>query len=167
MKKTVYILLMAVAALSSCKKDDETPGTAMKEIAGEWFLRYSTNDGVDFDDAYSHFSTYNTADNSSTTMWFDDLGTFHAVKGNLQPVKGKVSVDLTNFTFSATAAPNISKSGQTFTILEGKMLKGAATAPASGTKTDSLYVRIQFSEEPGITYILAGYRKTGFLEDEH
>lgn len=160
MKKTVYILLMVVAVLSSCKKDDETPGTAMKAMAGEWFLHYSDDGGETWGD-YAHFSTYNTASNSATAMWIDDLETFYNPS-----MKGVVSVDLANKTFSGTNVVN--KNGDlTFTITDGKLLEKAAMAPGSKTITDSLYFNVVFSDDPTVTYTLAGYRKTGFAEDEH
>jgi len=160
MKKILYILLMGVAVLSSCKKDDETPGTAMKAMAGEWFLRYSTDGGQTWSNGYTHFSTYNTAANSSTEMYLDDLETFWQFKG-------KVGVDLGSKTFSGTNVANQYYTS-TFTITDGKLLAKAAKAPASGTVTDSLTFKVKFSDDDDdLEYLFGGYRKTGFLEDEH
>lgn len=159
MKKILYLFMLGVTVFTSCKKDDEVPGTAMKEMAGEWFLRYSTDNGATWGD-YTHYSTYNTASNSSTEMWLDDLESYWEIKG-------KVNVDLATKTFSGTDIPN-QYYASTFTVTDGKLLKGAATAPASGTKTDSLYFKVTYSDDDdNDTYIFAGYRKTGFLEDEH
>jgi len=158
MKKIFYIMLLGVMVITSCKKEAEIGGTAVKDMSGEWFLRYSDDGGETWSD-YTHFSTYNTASNSTSEMWLDDLETFWQMKG-------KVSVDFTNKTFSGTDIENQYYDSQ-FTIMDGKVLKGAATAPASGAKTDSLYFKATFSDDPGAEYILAGYKKTGFLEDEH
>ena len=54
----------------------------------------------------------------------------------------------------------------TVNIANGKILPGAATS-SGGNVTDSIYFQIEFSDDPGTLYDVAGYRRTGFLEDEH
>lgn len=154
-------MLIGFTALSSCKKEEEVGGTAMQKMAGEWYLHLSMDGGKTFGDDYYHFSTYNTADNSSSTMWLDDLGTFW-------DIKGKVSVNLADMSFNGTDIVN-QKYESKFTITDGKLLEKAAKAAGSKTVTDSLYFKVKFSDDddPNTEYVLAGYRKTGFLEDEH
>jgi hypothetical protein len=161
MKKILFIVLIGFTVLSSCKKEEQVGGTAMQTMAGEWFLHLSTDGGKTFGNNYYHFSTYNTADNSTGTMWLDDLGTFW-------DIKGKVSVNLTDKSFSGADIANESYDSQ-FTIMDGKLLVKAAKAAGSKSVTDSLYFKVKFSddEDPNTEYVLAGYRKTGFLEDEH
>jgi hypothetical protein len=151
-------MLVGVMIITSCQKELEIGETATKKMAGEWFLRTSDDGGQTWGD-YTHFSTYNTASNSSSEMWIDDLETFWQMKG-------KVNIDLNNKTFSGTDIQN-EYYESTFTITDGKILEKAAKASGSKTVTDSLYFKATFSDDPGTEYILAGYRKTGFLEDEH
>lgn len=152
-------MLIGLACFSSCKKDEDQGGTATKTMAGEWFLHYSVDGGKTYTSKYYHFSTYNTAANTSSTMWLDDLKTFWQMKG-------KVSIDLANKTFSATDVAN-TYYDSSFTITDGKIMDNVAKASGSKTLTDSIYFKATFSDEVGTEYILAGYRKTGFLEDEH
>jgi len=160
MKKLIYILLMVVAVSSSCKKDDETPGTAMKAMAGEWFLRYSTDGGATWSSGYTHFSTYNTAANSSTEMYLDDLESFWEFKG-------KVTVDLNSKSFSGKDVENQYYDSK-FTVTDGKLNVKGTTAPASGTVADELTFKVTFSDDDDeLVYLFSGYKKTGFLEDEH
>ena len=52
-------------------------------------------------------------------------------------------------------------------ITNGKIIPGAATS-TGGNVTDSIYFQINFSDDPdNLIYDVAGYRRTGFLEDEH
>ena len=124
-------------------------------MAGDWFVQ------EDGEGDYAHFSTYNTAANSLTEMWIDDLETFW-------PMKGKIAVDQANKTFSGTNIANAYQES-TFTITEGKIIKGAAKAPGSRAVTDSIIFKVEFSDddEPGIIHTFSGYKRTGFREDEH
>jgi hypothetical protein len=161
MKKILYMMLIGITIFSSCQKEEVVGGTAMQEMAGEWFVRISFDGGKTFGSSYYHFSTYNTADNSTTTMWFDDLKSYWQTKG-------KVSVNLTNKTFSGASVENTYYES-TFTVLDGKILKNAAKASGSKSVTDSIYFKMKYAddEDPTDEYVFAGYRKTGFLEDEH
>jgi hypothetical protein len=162
MKKIYYLMALCVMIFTSCQKEEEVGGTAMQSMAGEWFVRMSADGGKTFGPDYYHFSTYNTADNSQTTMWFDDLKTFWQTKG-------KVSVNLENKTFSGENIKNVTYADSFFTVLDGKLLEKAAKASGSKTVTDSIYFKMRFSDDddPSTEYVFAGYRKTGFLEDEH
>ncbi|WP_409187208.1 lipid-binding protein [Antarcticibacterium sp. 1MA-6-2] len=51
-------------------------------------------------------------------------------------------------------------------MTNGKVLLDAATT-SGGNITDSIHMNVEFSDDPGTVYTLAGYRRTGFLEDEH
>lgn len=53
------------------------------------------------------------------------------------------------------------------TITDGKILKGGSV-PASGTTTDSIVFFLKLGNDPANrTYRVSGYRRTGFVEDEH
>ena len=84
MKKIFYLaaLLLGTVAFTSCEKED-IENTATVSMAGQW---YCTVDAVDdagnpiengedyFGEGKTILLTYNTAANSSTEMWIDNLG---------------------------------------------------------------------------------------------
>lgn len=54
----------------------------------------------------------------------------------------------------------------TVKVLSGSIELGTYEA-ASKTKTDKFTIELEWSDDPGTTYRYNGYRRTGFLEDEH
>lgn len=155
MKNIIYIICLSFLALTACQKDNEIGGTAVQEMAGEWFVKVNGGGG------YYHFSTYNTAENSLSQMWLDDMETFWEFKG-------KVNVDLNGLSFSGNNIQNTYYNSK-FSVIEGKILKNAAKDLPSKTTTDSIYFKVKFSDDddPETVYTFSGYRRTGFLEDEH
>lgn len=129
--------------------------TPSVEMNGEWYIDGSDNTGVLFQ--HAKHVTYDT-NQGDNTMYINDNKTGWYLKG-------KVVVDTKNLTFSATNEPNTNDSG-TFTITEGKILKGAAHSRA-GNVTDSIYFKGEFSYDKGHIIIFAGHKRTGFLEDNY
>lgn len=153
-----FLLLTLGGVIASCQKEEEIGGTATQDASGDWFVRYSDDGGKTFHADYFHFATYNTAANTSNELWLDDLKTFWEMKG-------RVTLDLNNFTFKGTKVKEV-YNDITFDV-DGKILKGVAKGPGSKTPTDSIYMKVEFSDDAGTEYILSGYKRTGFLEDEH
>jgi hypothetical protein len=60
----------------------------------------------------------------------------------------------------------VSGYGLTVKVLGGKIEKGTFEAP-SKAMTDKISIELEWSDDPGTTYRYNGYRRTGFLEDEH
>lgn len=162
MKKIVSVFILSALILTSCQKEEVAGGTAMEAMAGEWYVTASRGS-----DSYeAHFYTYNTAGNSGSEMWLDDLESFWQTKG-------KVSVDLASMTFSTSAPAQNEYYDMTFGVANGKILKGAAKGPGSNTPTDSIYFELTFSddvdedgEQITTPWIISGFKRTGFLEDE-
>lgn len=161
-KKLGYIaIFVAGVFLSGCDLGTEPAkeGTKLQVMCGEWFVRV-LQDGDDIGGGYYLVTTSNTADNNETDLILDDHETW--------PAKVITKVSLGGMTFNA--APNLTNMYDAkvgVSILEGKIIKGAATS-TGGNKTDSIYVKFEFvdkGEKSVIDY--AGYRRTGFLEDEH
>ncbi|MDB5012473.1 MAG: hypothetical protein JWQ25_675 [Daejeonella sp.] len=159
---TVIATLLVVLSLGSCKKDSPDPGgTAAQAVAGEWWLQ------IDGEGDYYHFATYNTAANSSSEMWIDDLETFWLMKG-------KVNFNVSDLSFSSGAVENVSPdyvgSGETFTLTNGKIKPNIAIGPISKAVTDSISFDLTFSDDApanGNVYHMKGYRRTRFSEDDH
>lgn len=161
MKKIISIFILSALISASCQKEEEVGGTAIEAMAGEWFVTATkTYEGEDESSYDAHFSTYNTAANNASEMWLDDLESFWEMKG-------KVNVDLASMTFSTSSGVQNEYYDMTFEILNGKILKGAARGPGSNTATDSIYFEVKFSDDDDDTpWVISGYKRTGFLEDE-
>jgi hypothetical protein len=158
----IYILLAMVVALGACDPNDtiedyKIESTSIGEmLAGEWYVTY-TLDGVT-QATNSKFSTFNTAANNGTQMWIDD-------DKNFWGLKSVMNCDPETNTFSVESADEL-YFGITVNIINGKVLPGAGTT-AAGNVTDSIYMEVEYSDDPGNIYIAGGVRRTGFTEDEH
>lgn len=164
MKKNIVYKLLAVVliftAFSSCRKDRVVGGTEVQKLSGEWWVKFDNGTGP-FGNSYYYFKTYNTAANLPTEMWIDD-------DGSAWDVKGKLKTDASALTFSGLNMVNASYDSH-FTITDGKVMLGVATAPGSKAKTDSISFKISFDDDdPANTvYTVSGYKKTGFSSDNH
>ena len=136
--------------------DPDIGGTATQAVAGEWFTTFNVSGDTGGD--YYLITTSNTAANSTNEfLIFDDANTWD--------YKVKSPLNLDAKTFGGTGLQNLAYD-ITVNIANGKILPGAATS-SGGNVTDSIYFQIEFSDDPGTLYDVAGYRRTGFLEDEH
>jgi hypothetical protein len=185
MKKYIYlsILLLGVISFNSCEKF-EPGGTAVQDMAGDWWVTNQQSvdeydyifggqgempDEADienwewdyiYDDTHTMVYTYNTASNTSDTVFVSDGGLFWNYKV-------KAIANYKAKTFELPSGENLAYDGCDVTIIKGKILKGAATSP-SGTPVDSIVYYIKFSDDGyGFTYTkVSGFRKTGFPEDD-
>ena len=167
MKKYIYILMVGVFALSSCKKE-EVGGTSVQDMANEWYVQMTVVDKAtgeiidDSDKDYTTLATYNTADNASNVMWMDNSDSYNYDFA----LKAKVNVDLANKTFSYTDADELYY-GEKVTITNGKIVKDGAVGPSSKAVTDAISFDAEFSQDPGTIYRFNGYARTRFPGDDH
>ncbi len=160
MKKYIYILVGFVLTISACKKGPIIGGTAVEAVAGEYWVQ------IDGAGDYYGISTYNTADNSSTQMWLNMTNFWGS---SAQTVFGKVNVNLNDKTFNGTKIANAGTydGGITFTVTDGKITPNGTVGPSSKSPTDSIQLKVEFSDDPGNVYNLTGYRRTKFVGDDH
>jgi len=155
----ILLGIFTMTVLASCENDgyDEYDAgkTPSVEMNGEWYINGSDASGVLFE--HAKHMTYDTNDGDNK-MYITDNSTGWVLEG-------KVNVDTKNLTFSTTDEPNVIDSG-TFTITEGKILKGAGHSK-TGNATDSIYFKGVFSYQPTRVITFAGHKRTGFLEDEY
>lgn len=153
---TLLLVIFFSTILFSCDEggDPDPGGTAIEELAGDWVVNM-TWDGDDV--GHATISTYNTSNNDTDKMWVDD-------HGNGWGLKAKADLNLSSRTFGGNDLTELYYD-VTVTITDGIIIPDAATAP-SGTVTDSIYFKAEFSDIPGEIWEYAGYRRTGFLEDE-
>lgn len=180
--KIRFIFLSAIAAtlMTSCEfldslddyKDPEVKYTATYPLNGEWYIKVDafvgSNENSDdpgewlldpYSWGYNKIMLYNTASNVADSIWIDDLG--------LWPLKAKITCNPKNKLFLPVAGvPNKKVTGESVRIVRGGVYLGGALT-AAGNKTDSINIVLEFSDDPGQIYRYTGYRRTGFLEDEH
>lgn len=156
----IAILSILFIGLSSCENngyEDYTAGTSSSvDLNGEWFIDITkASDGS----VQVQHALHKTYDSNDGKMYIDDA------KAGWY-LKGKLVVNTTDLTFSALNEPNLLDPGTTFTLTEGKIVKGGGVSK-DGNIVDSIYFKGEFSYEPGVIYIFKGHKRTKFLEDEY
>lgn len=184
MKKYLILLFVAIAfSFSSCQEEVEPGGTAVQDMAGDWWVTYqSSMEEYDFlfggtgampseetiddwtwdyvySDATTAIQTYNTNANDPDKMYVNDHGLYW-------DYEGIVNVNYAAKTFECDSIANIAYDSG-FKIIGGKILKGAAKSP-SGNPVDSIVFYIRFYDDTyGFTYTkVSGFRRTGFGADD-
>ncbi len=166
MKKiALYFALIAFAVGSfSCQKELNPGGTATQDFSGDWWVFLLEDDGegnfVDlYDLGYLLLSTYNTAANVPDKMFVDFFDEF-------VPVKVIANLNQSESAISGENLFNYYADDLEVNILNGTVIRNAATT-SGGNVSDSIYIEFEYVSDPGYIYKLAGYRRTGFEEDEH
>lgn len=158
MKKIALILGTVLIFLSGCDKDLPDPGgTASQKIANEWWTTLTVNKVDVYGIGHFQLLTYNTASNSSE-IWIDDYG--HSWQ-----FKVKAQANYGDLTFSAAQATD-QYNNIKVDITEGKVIPGAGRSK-TGNVTDSIFMKIKFSDDPTTTYEVSGHARTKFVEDEY
>jgi hypothetical protein len=165
MKKIILIMSVGVFVISSCQKVKDPGATSAVKVANEWWV---TLDSVGITDYYGigpiRVATYNTSANNSD-IWVDDYQ-------NGYGFKARATVDYGNLTFTSIplAANDYFTPGGVFAetvhITDGKFFsKGGHSR--SGNVTDSIHLKIEFSDSPGFIYEMNGVERTRFPEDDY
>ncbi|MGZ3837578.1 MAG: lipid-binding protein [Flavisolibacter sp.] len=159
MKKITIIISVLTLGFVSCKKDlPDVGGTAAQKVANEWWVELKDSTGADlYNLGHFKISTYNTAANNNE-IWVDDLK-------NAWSFKVKAQVDYSNLTFKASAQDNEYYPIKV-NITNGKVLPNAGHSK-TGNVADSLYMKVEFSDDPGNIYTISGTARTKFAEDEY
>lgn len=170
MIKNIFKLLafsILAFAVSSCAKE-EIGGTAVQDMAGEWYviMDYTDEDGNvieedTYDLGYNQLYTYNTNANLATEMYVEFLSN---VEDNYNSFRVIADVNYGNKTFSATDVED-DYYGYVYTIKNGKVVKDGAISPA-GYKADAIsFTLIEEYDYNGQHYVdyylIHGYRRTG------
>lgn len=172
--KSAYLILSIVFAITftSCDEGGEPDAgaTSTVEMSGDWYVQAFVDGEMAAD--YFKMTSYNTAANDGTEIWLDDNKNFYYFKF-------KNPINLTGLSFSGSDLassvvdddPDTEDVIETYdinvTVTNGIIVKKGATAP-SGTTVDKISYDIVFSDDPdGTIYHIEGYKRTGFLEDEH
>jgi hypothetical protein len=168
----VLAVMFVLTAFVSCDEvgDTDPGGTSTESMAGDWYVQTLQN-GVVVSN-YGLISTYNTAANDGKEFWIDDH--LFSVWG----FKVKLPVTLSSSSFAGSnlassvvddvaATPDVIETYEVnVNITEGKITKNGATS-TGGHTVDAIYFKAEFSDDPGTVYEVKGYKRTGFIEDEH
>ena len=151
------VFVVAAIVFAACSKKPDVENTGSEKMAGEWFTQYYTG-GTAVTDHHKILS-YNTSDPMSSKMWVEDH--------DVWPFKAKFDVDLGAMTFrAADNLDNIALTGKKIKVYEGKIVaKGGRSK--SGVVVDSIYLKVEFSDDPGVIYEIKGHQRTGLFEDEY
>jgi len=163
--KRIYLLSTAIIilAFSSCQKKPDVGGTAAEKMANEWWVQLYAPDGSLYypADYYGKIATYNTAANTGNELWLDDS------EGNIWDFKIKVNADPNNLTFSATQAESVvDQYNIKIDVTDGKIIPNGGHSK-TGVITDSIYMKIEFEDDPGTVYSIRGHARTKFAEDDY
>ena len=161
----ISLLLIGLSFLTvGCFDDLEIPKAESLAMSGEWWTT-NTVDGIDaFGTGYQLIRSFNTAANGVDTMWITDDAHHYWFKA-------KTPIDLAAKTFVGDSLPSsIVVDGfglyeVDMTITNGQILDDAGTT-RTGSVADSIYMELEFSDDPGTIYVVSGHRRSGFDADE-
>lgn len=149
MKKNKTYLLASVFILSlaffSCQKKIEKEYNWAYPVAGDWTLKAA----IDGEEVAGPFEVkiYNTSFGQDS-IWIDDYN------GNFYQMKFKAKVNMSNLTFETGGSKNaITGYGINVKLTEGKIINN-----------DSLSFKVEFSDDPGTIFTVAGHRTTSYEE---
>ncbi|HET6558170.1 MAG TPA: lipid-binding protein [Prolixibacteraceae bacterium] len=169
--RNLMIIALFAMVISSCdlKEDYEVEKSKVVEAAGQWYVMYNHETfGEDpFGAGFTALKTFNTSDDNGQEIWLTD-------EGNFWDYKVKIPVNLEAMTFGRedTVINEVADYNIKVIVRNGKIIKNASVQP-SGATTDSIYFEIWFEDLEAATEIandkllVSGFRRTGFLEDEH
>ena len=167
--RSLILLGVFAASFISCEtySDPKVDYTPIYPLSGEWRVRVtnlSTNALIS--SSMYTLGTYNTEDNSSTQMW---MRTTSNLPSSLGTLKAKIDCDVPSLSFSVTNGNNLNVTTNailgTVTITEGKVTLNSVTMP-SGVTSDRILFKLTSTKSPGVSYLVEGYRRTRWNEDE-
>lgn len=162
----IFFMLFASLIMSSCNSEDldyDVDHTAIHPLGGQYVVTVSRN-GTELEMTYC--TIVNTTSNDADKCWVR-VGTVTAAgKHN---INGKLSCDVKALIFSGSnienLAGNIASSSETFTLTDGKLELNGIKAP-SGTTADKISFTYTTTKDPEVTYLVEGWRYTGWPEDD-
>src|SRR5579863_9478717 len=116
-------VIAGICLVASCTKTQNYGGTAVQKVAnGWWVTAYSSVNGVVSltpASAGNHifFVTYNASENTSDSVWADDLGNI----GGGYDVKALLVVDLSSYALTSGATANLYQTTSSVQWASGKV----------------------------------------------
>lgn len=167
--RSLILLCVFATSFISCEtySDPKVDYSPIYPLSGEWRVRITnlTTNALISSSMYT-FGTYNTEDNSATKIW---IRTTSSLPSSLGTLKAKIDCDVPSLSFSATNSNNLHITTNavlgTVTITEGKVTLNSVAMP-SGVTSDRISFKLASTKSPGVTYLVEGYRRTRWNEDE-
>lgn len=157
-----YSLILLLTLVASCASEEgyediNLAKSAVLDMSGDWYVQTFVDGELDID--YARITTSNTSGAGTDLQIFDHQ--------NIWWFNAAVPTNVASLTFSGSNLP--SKVGTyeiTVNVTNGMVEKNGTTS-TSGRTTDKISFDIEFSDDAGTIYHIEGYKRTGFLEDEH
>lgn len=183
--KSIFLFCVFAVSFMSCEtySDPKVEYSPIYPLSGEWRVRITnTNTGALVANSMYTLATYNTSDNVANQMWIrltSSIPSFSPVASVPKTLKSKISCDVTGLSFSTAANTqnlNVAASTtwpaypvnaviDTINITEAKITLNSVEMP-SGVKSDRISFKLTKSKASGVTYLVEGYRRTRWNEDE-
>lgn len=160
MKRILVVAITSLVVYTSCSKKPDVGETAAVKMANEWWAELKHN-GVNVygPGQFAKIATYNTSANTNE-IWVDDMH-------GLWDFKVKAAADFNNLTFNANQATSVIPNYNIWvTIADGKVIPNAGHSK-TGNVTDSIYMQVEFEDDPGEIYTIEGHARTRFAEDDY
>lgn len=160
MKSILVFIGIALIIFSSCSKKPDIGGTVAEKMANEWWAELKLDgDNAYGPGAFGKISTYNTSANTNE-IWVHD-------PNQLWNFKVKATADFNALTFSADQAVSVVRNyGIKVNITDGKIFPNMGHSK-TGNITDSIYMKVEFEDDPGTIYTIEGHARTRFAEDDY
>ncbi|MDS1032938.1 lipid-binding protein [Porphyromonadaceae sp. NP-X] len=145
-----FILSILTVALVSCEPKYEKEYNWAYPVSGDWMVKAYLN-GTEI---YGPFEiiTYNTSFGQDS-IWIHDYATTGS-NGNFWSFKVKAAVDMNTYTFQTDSSINAIPGYP----IEIKVSNGRVI------NKDSITMELEFEDDPGTVYQLAGHRETSYEE---
>lgn len=156
MKKINYLILLVVVFVGiSCEPTYEKEYSWAYPVAGDWTVT-AYIDGEAQTDPFE-IKSYNTAFGKDS-IWVDDYPVFNTTGAlanwNFWGMKFKVAVDMTTKTFT-NGTDSVINAIDDYRI-------GIKVTNGKIVGTDSITMDVEFGDDPGTIYQLAGHRTTSY-----
>ena len=172
--KSLILFCVFSVSFISCEtySDPKVDYSPIYPLSGEWRVRITNvNTGVLVSSSMYTLGTYNTSDNLTNQMWIrttSNVPTFSTAA--VKTLKAKISCDVASLSFSTTGVIqnlNVTTNAvlDSVAITEGKITLNSVVMQSNVT-ADRISFKITKTKAPGITFLVEGYRRTRWNEDE-
>jgi hypothetical protein len=176
--KSILLFCVLAVSLTSCEtySDPKVETSPIYPLSGEWRVRIRNlkADTLVNKNALYTFGTFNTSDNVSNQMWVrttSSIPTFITTGSTPKTVLSKITCDVPSLSFSTTGVvQNLNTTTaavlDTIVITEGKVTLNSVLMK-SGVMSDRISFKLAKSKVAGgVTFLVEGYRRTRWAEDE-
>ncbi|WNH13405.1 lipid-binding protein [Thalassobellus suaedae] len=173
-KKYIVLVLIGIIAFTSCEteegyEDYTVENTNLSDMSGDWYVEVFVDDDLVSD--YIRITTSNSASSENSLQIYDHF--------NFWWMNVAVPADLSSLTFSGTDLLSSVEDDDTDTtdvfetydvnvnVSNGSVIKDGTVTSGTGNVADLISFDVEFADDPGTIYHFEGYKRSGFLEDEH